>query len=229
MIAGSGLQSGDFSRAADVCDRMVDAVELLRKAYARDPAGGAGVVSEAAEVAWQNCFQLGKEDEFDDLERRMRLLGQALILCPGNRIASLLPVWTKLEDRLAMQSAYARGSVAPGSMTTESVLSGGYPYRASPPLPMVLETTGAAARTLRSAASYFPFVGGSGERRSSVVGERRASVVDRRSSVVDWPEGPRGGGYEGSREGGDGLRAGISSRLTAGVGWLIGADGALDG
>lgn len=199
MIAAAGLQAGDYTRAADVCDRMVAAVELLRK----QPARAEAAVAEAADVAWQNCFQLGKHEPFGDLARRMRLLGLALGLCPGNRIATLLPVWTDLEDRLLL-AAVPPSVIEQQRNGATTPLSASYLHAQIPPA-LAAET----ARTLSRAAAFFPFGGGAQPREASPRQSDRALLP---------PSPPRAG------HGDDGLRAGISSRLTAGVGWLIGAD-----
>lgn len=202
MIAAAGLQAGDFVRAADVCDQMVAAVELLRKQPGRTDAA----LAEAADVAWQNCFQLGKHEPFGDLERRMRLLGQALVLCPGTRIATLLPVWTALEDRVLVTAPL----VEPNGNGSTSPLSASYLHAQIPPA-LAAET----ARTLSRAAAFFPF---GGQQRGAP--DREASPRQQERTLPPSP--PRAG------QGEDGLRAGISSRLTAGVGWLIGADEPMD-
>lgn len=217
MIADSGLQAGDFERAADVCDRMVAAVESLRKSRAVD---AIKLVEEAAEVAWRNCFQVGKHDEYPDVDRRMRLLGQALILCPGNKISTLLPVWILLEDRSTLKPSVPSIDDHPRS----SPLSPNFLHAQISPAIVASETTAAAARTLSRAAAYFPF-GKTAERGASPspsVGERSASPA----------AGGMSSGHHRKEGSGEGLRAGISggisSRLTAGVGWLIGADEALE-
>ncbi|KAK4058004.1 hypothetical protein OIO90_000743 [Microbotryomycetes sp. JL221] len=112
MISDSSLQAGDFEKTAEICDRMVSAVEVLRREQegqdkenesigTKASSNKYDIVQEASEVAWRNCFQLGKHEGFEDWDRRIKALGQALILCPGDRMSQLLPVWTKLEQDIA--------------------------------------------------------------------------------------------------------------------------------
>ncbi|KAI5480841.1 Sec39-domain-containing protein, partial [Pseudohyphozyma bogoriensis] len=193
MIADSGLQAGDFGRAADVCDRMVEAVETLRKVHSRDTSPNA-VVGDAADVAWQSCFQLGRHDDWSDLERRMRLLGQALVLCPGDKIPTLLPVWTKLEDQVVERR---KNKVV--EETTSFVP------------PSLGETAAAASRTFNRAAAFF---GGSDRPRDSSPFPEENQERHAPQSATKAPH----------KEEGFSLGAAVSSRFGAGVGWLIGAD-----
>lgn len=263
MVAEAALGHGEFGKVKEMCDRMVEEVEELRKAQVKPPtttreqtvlspnattsraatpstASTTNLVHEASDYAWRNCFQLGKHEAFTDLDTRMRALGQALILCPGNRISTLLPVWTRLEEQVdatrsrAKASHAASASSALGQGPPQSYIPSSFGSNATQ---VPHDTAAAAQRTFSraagAAAAFFPFGsgpkfervespsrGGHDERPESAQGggpPRPASPVQggRSSSEFERPEG-------GAREGG--LRAGLSSRLTKGVGWLIGAD-----
>lgn len=215
MIGDSSLQAGDFDRTAETCDKMVAAVETLRKVRVAEEQQGKPVVNvdEAAEFAWRNCFQLGKHEAFDDLDRRMQAMGQALILCPGDKIATLLPLWTKLEDQVARQGP--RPVKVSKKQAPHSFIPPSLGRVASPSMPSPSETTAAASRTFnRAAAALF---GGPLPPPSS-----SSSAGDRHSGEYEREAAPTSGSASGG--GGGGVRAGLSSRLTRGVGWLIGAD-----
>ncbi|KAM0755960.1 hypothetical protein T439DRAFT_344898 [Meredithblackwellia eburnea MCA 4105] len=295
LISGSALSAGDFSRAADSCDKMVESVERLRKV--KNPAPPRPVahshnhsittaalnnlgnkpvptpIEQAAEVAWQNCFQLGKHDDFTDIDRRMKLLGQALVLCPGNKIATLLPVWTRLEDRLAVSRQPRRASAATGgrrastmgrsdSVSTSAWSASGSHHiqgRASPALTADSVSAAPASRSFgRAAASFFGGVTGAGgtiggggvhgraspkvqsafersisprhyDSYESAAGRYGSSSLASSTSSSPALKGNVADLFGGARtDSSEGLRAGISSRLTAGVGWLIGADEVLE-
>lgn len=281
MISDSSIQAGDFERASEICDRMVKEVEGLRRAKDVErngdgptsaapspnpatPTPGSmrkiDVLHEAADSAWRNCFQLGKHEAFDDIERRLRVLGQALVLCPSDKISVLLPVWTSLEEQVLaradeakaraerMQQTASTSAFAFASNLMSSAAAAPPPQRpASPPHSsrpdsrQGHDTAAAAQRTLSraagAAASFFPF-GGQHQHHQSrahsasparTAGQPPESAVPDRLTAS--PTAPaRGSGRTsadlfsglGGRE--DGLRAGISSRFTKGVGWLIGAD-----
>ncbi|KAM0793279.1 hypothetical protein ACM66B_000740 [Microbotryomycetes sp. NB124-2] len=315
MISDSSLQAGDFERTAEICDRMVQAVEALRRERDEDKenepttmttatatntsskARGVNIVQEASEFAWRNCFQLGKHEAFEDLDRRIKALGQALILCPSDRISQLLPVWTKLETDLAERSRQraqldkqkslggggmlaglgAPFSFGPTSASTQPSAQssepgvGGSPRQASSTMvtgvPTRADKPGVATRTINAffgggALRHATGAGGNSPGRKEHSPARTSSAMSNRGALTSEDEsdgnmgssppsrststgkrdrtnddfgrlfGGNGDGHGQERqrggERGEGFRAGISSRLTKGVGWLIGADEELE-
>lgn len=269
MISDSSLQAGEFGRTSEICDRIVQEVEDMRRAKelekadestpvtpstpSRANAKGHNVLLEAAEFAWRSCFQLGKHEAFGDVDRRMRALGQALILCPADKLSTLLPIWTSLEEQVLAQADAAReaakkqkASTTAFSFASNLMASASSPTNTSlvatarPDSRQGHDTAAAAQRTFTraagAAASFFPF--GSHQRASESSPSRstgdqsdRERTHDQHGSAAVMPVSPpRGSGRTsadlfsglGGRE--DGIRAGISSRLHRGVGWLIGAD-----
>ncbi|GAA5955614.1 hypothetical protein JCM10213_001586 [Rhodosporidiobolus nylandii] len=110
MLAEAAMLGEDFERAKEMCDRAASVVETMRRQRGKRAEGKEGWEDDqdaeaAAAYAWPACFQLGKHDAWDDLERRKDVVGQALVLCPPQRIAALLPVWTELEKEVAVQAA----------------------------------------------------------------------------------------------------------------------------
>ena len=227
MMADSGLQAGDYTKSAEICESLFGEVEALRrKAGVVGGGAGSGIMEkqleEAKEVAWRSCFQLGKHEDFVDLGLRMKLLGQAMILCPSNKISSILTLWTTLESRL--DSAPIPN---PSSHLQNPLLFLGDPtITLSPAL-----AAEAAARTFSRAAAYFPTAFRttspnlpSPSSPSLSLGQSSSLFNDVGGSAIRSmsPGGMRSG--LGVRDGAAVLGAGISSRLTKGVGWLIGAD-----
>ncbi|GAA6061345.1 hypothetical protein JCM10212_004826 [Sporobolomyces blumeae] len=124
MIGDAAAAAKDYDRAAEMCERMVDVVERMKKvagkgkerrpdsvstpaSFGRAPSSSSTTLApseEAASHAWRSCFQLGKNVEFTDSARRMQVLGQALVLCPPEQIASILPIWTALEKQVAQEA-----------------------------------------------------------------------------------------------------------------------------
>jgi hypothetical protein len=200
MIVDSGLQAEDYGRAADVCDQMVFVVEGLKKKRSPSSAtGGSTAVDEASEITWRNCFQLGKHDAYKDIARRMRLLGQALTLCPSNEIATLLPVWTRLENQLSSTpSLPTKSAFQPSGLMNNAPnpLLASAQYLSSMSVPAAT-----AAKSLKDAAAYLPF----------------GQMVSGDGTGMDYHGRP-----EERRE----IERGNSSRITAGgfADWLIGAD-----
>lgn len=231
-MADSGLQAGDYTKSAEICESLFGEVERLRRkagaVVGGEGGGGNGIVEkqleDAKEVAWRSCFQLGKHEDFLDLDQRMTLLGRAMILCPSNKVSSILTLWTTLESQLDS----APPTTSTNQMQNPLLFLGDPTITLSPAL-----AAEAAARTFSRAASFFP----TAFRTTSPNLPSPASPslsLGQSSSLFDDIGGPAGrsispglGGMRsglGVRDGAAVLGAGISSRLTKGVGWLIGAD-----
>ncbi|KDE03183.1 hypothetical protein MVLG_06303 [Microbotryum lychnidis-dioicae p1A1 Lamole] len=161
MIADSSLQAGDFEKTVEVCDRMVAKVEEIRTELALTASVVEGdltkqkrpVGDEAAEYAWRECFQLGKHDLFQDLDRRLVALGQALLLCPGDKIVNVLPVWTALEQRISERPAQLSSRKAGGSRSGRAVTEATKMVEAG--VGAALSSGVKAKETLSRAAAFF--------------------------------------------------------------------------
>lgn len=260
MVAEAALGHGEFGKVKEMCDRMVEEVEELRKAQVKPaakedvlatststsraatpaPASTGNIVHEASDYAWRNCFQLGKHEAFNDLDTRMRALGQALILCPGDKISTLLPVWTRLEEEVTSSRSRSSGG-RPTSTGSASALGQGPPPSYLPSsftstaAHVPHDTAAAAQRTFSraagAAAAFFPFGAGPKGSLERVESPARGGEDRPGSAQSGGPPGSPGraartsGEFEREQQReGHGLRAGLSSRLTKGVGWLIGAD-----
>jgi hypothetical protein len=93
MLADTALQTEDFDYAYGNIERMIALVSSLRNKYMESDEKA----REAVEVCWVACFQLGRQSEFLDLAKKMVLLGNALELCPPDKIHDVLTAWRKLE------------------------------------------------------------------------------------------------------------------------------------
>ncbi|KAG5652304.1 hypothetical protein H0H81_005526 [Sphagnurus paluster] len=215
MLADTALQAEDFSRAYELSDRMVSAVLNLR---ANSP--NVTQVAEASEVCWVACFQLGRQVEFNDVEKKLHLLGRALELCPPDKMHDVLTPWRRLEEEdievrqeqlsNATQNGLKASAIGKRNLS-ENVTSS---LRArlqefhmpSPPLLSTPDAAALASRTFRSVAANFPF--SVGNRGLSQVSDR-----DERGSIT-------GSLLRGDED----VSAQASRVLSKGIGWLIGAD-----
>ncbi|KAH8120216.1 Sec39-domain-containing protein [Phellopilus nigrolimitatus] len=164
MVADTALQAEDFPRAFEASDRMVNAVVKLRQTA---PFGAdSPQVREAVEVCWVACFQLGRQSEAEDVDRKMALLGRALELCPPDKIVDILTSWRKLEaediDRRqrktaerqwrnqggAKQAGDPRGRMSTLSSKLQDI------HMPSPALP---SASALASHTFNRVAASFPF------------------------------------------------------------------------
>ncbi|KZS95944.1 hypothetical protein SISNIDRAFT_438503 [Sistotremastrum niveocremeum HHB9708] len=94
MLGDAALQAEDFVAASHSSEQMVEAVHTLQKHPEGVPQSS---IDEAVEVCWHFCFQLGRQAEFRDLETKLKLLGQALQLCPSGNAVDVLNVWRRVE------------------------------------------------------------------------------------------------------------------------------------
>ena len=211
MLADTALQVEDFTRAFELTQQMVDTVLHLRSSALSvdDP-----TIEEVTEVCWVACFQLGRQPEFDDLEKKLTLLGRSLELCPPDKLHDILVAWRRLgkednEQRQEKLTHRCSGTTAASSTkkrtapAKSSLSSRLQDFRMpSSPLLKTPDASAIASRTLRSVAANFPF---------SVAG--RSSSRDR-------------DGIESGRRRPDGVdvSAQASRVLSKGFGWLIGDD-----
>ena len=223
MISDSGIQVGDYSKSEEICSVLFVEVEDLRRKLG---GAGEGILEkqwgEAKEVAWKANYQLGKHQDFPDIALRMKLLGQAMLLSPSSQIFTILPLWITLEARLDAEPTSGTNS---GTTMSNPLL-----FLADPQLTISSTlAVEAASRTFSRAAAFFPqafrstspHVSPNPSSLSPSLGTHDESIGGGMRSISP---GSRTG--LGVRDGAAVLGAGISSRLTKGVGWLIGADAA---
>lgn len=129
MIVDAALRHDEPALAADMCDRLVGVLPKAKGA------------AEAQDVAWRRCNAVGASASFPDLDRRLRLLGRAMLLAPEIEVTrTLLPAWRLLE-----KSARDGPTSAPGSLRSTAPSVG----RAG------TEAAARAARSLGKAATGF--------------------------------------------------------------------------
>ena len=214
MITDTALQAEDFAQAFETSEAMIDTVSQL----CLSPDTSEAQLGDAKEVCWVSCFQLGRQTEFPDVPKKLRLLGHALEFCPADRLPEILAAWRRLEkeDFAAQQpkpSSTRRHGRAPSAQYRQ--VGAPAPTLASrlqnihlPASPLVM-ADGAIADTFSRVASRFPF------------------AKSRPQAHADQPEGDDGQGDGGAgwpsldREE---VSAQASRALQKGIGWLIGAD-----
>ncbi|KAF9076148.1 secretory pathway protein Sec39-domain-containing protein [Rhodocollybia butyracea] len=220
MLADTALQAEDFTRAYENCQRMIDTVLNLR---ATMMSLDVPQVSEASEVCWVACFQLGRQTEFEDTEKKLFLLGRAIEICPADKLHDVLTAWRKLEkddlkareERLTMRHIGAVESTRKDSKfalkTAASLQSRLRDFQMpSPPMLSTPDARALASKTFNTVAANFPFsVGHRGRSQYS-----QLSQSDERSR-------------SGSRRRDDDVQTQASRVFSKGIGWLIGADEAL--
>ncbi|KAJ7492745.1 hypothetical protein FB451DRAFT_1336587 [Mycena latifolia] len=199
-------EAEDFLRAYETSERMVETVLALRSPY---------IDVDSPEI--QEASELGRQPEFEDIEKKLSLLGRALELCPPEKLHDVLIAWRRLEnedveareERLSSRDgksgARKLGAAAPNVATSLRARLQDF-HMPSPPLLNTPDAAALASRTFRSVAANFPF-----------------SVASRGRSQGSHAEAERSRSGSRRRDGEE-----ISTQATRvfskGIGWLIGAD-----
>ncbi|KAI5123560.1 hypothetical protein M0805_003379 [Coniferiporia weirii] len=203
MIADTALQAEDFPRAFEASERMVGAVLKLRQLA---PLGADSPhVREAVEVCWVACFQLGRQSEAEDTERKMALLGRALELCPPDKIVDILSSWRKIEvediERRRERTAERQSRKGNGTKQTRQARESASTLSSrlqglNMPSPALPSASALASHTFSRVAASLPFS----------------------------MQGRQAGDPNHSREGSPDVQSQARHALQRGIGWLIGAD-----
>lgn len=217
MISDVALQNEDFDRAYKIDKQIIDFVTGLED-------GGADVGAEVKEVCWVACYQLGRQPEFEDVQKKLYLLGYALQLCPPERVVDILAAWRRLDQEDLEARTEELSSTDPFPSRTDRR---GRPGRNEPgaalksiadrlqkhipPSPLVHTPDAAllASKTFSHITASFPF----SVRSSSRASQRSASPASPMINRVNLEQDDSRPSVQASRV------------FQKGIGWLIGADG----
>ena len=217
MISDVALQNEDFDRAYKIDKQIIDFVTGLED-------GGADVGAEVKEVCWVACYQLGRQPEFEDVQKKLYLLGYALQLCPPDRVVDILAAWRRLDQEDLEARTEELSSTDPFPSRTDRR---GRPGRNEPgaalksiadrlqkhipPSPLVHTPDAAllASKTFSHITASFPF----SVRSSSRASQRSASPASPMINRVNFEQDDSRPSVQASRV------------FQKGIGWLIGADG----
>ncbi|KAG6832296.1 hypothetical protein H0H92_003529 [Tricholoma furcatifolium] len=215
MLADAALQAEDYTRAFELNERLVDRVLSLRNASTLPEDTR---LMEAEEVCWVACFQLGRHPEFEDIEKKLFLIGHALELCPPEKLNDILTAWGRVskediqfrEERLAsnIEKGLAASACREHTFTSSNVVFSLRErlqefHMPSPPLLSTPDAAALASRTFRSVTANFPFSVGRGSQVSDKEESRAGSLL---------------------RSDGEDVSAQATRVFNKGIGWLIGAD-----
>ncbi|RUP51579.1 secretory pathway protein Sec39-domain-containing protein [Jimgerdemannia flammicorona] len=112
MLADAALRDEHYEVTYHMC---MDLVEKGRKAAT--PLGNSTTKTEINDVSWRICYEVGKNEAYRDLEKRMTLIALALTMCPREHAVDILNVWRRLEVEMAA-SITAQAAAAQKSSST---------------------------------------------------------------------------------------------------------------
>lgn len=95
LIVSACAKAGEYERAAELCEEMVGKAEAVRKSSKGTDA------QEVANMTWLACTRVGQSSSYQDSEKKLRLMGHALLLCPTEQVSDLLVSWRMVEDAAA--------------------------------------------------------------------------------------------------------------------------------
>jgi neuroblastoma-amplified sequence len=217
MISDVALQNEDFDRAYKIDKQIIDFITGLKD-------GGVDVGAEVEEVCWVACYQLGRQPEFEDVQKKLYLLGYALQLCPPERMIDILGAWRRVDQEdldirteelndtnYVHTKADKRGPTrqAEPGIALKSITD--RLQKHIPPSPLVHTPDAAllAGKTFSQFTAKFPFSVRSNSRASQRSASPASPMINRASLDQD-----------------DGRPSVQASRVfQKGIGWLIGADG----
>lgn len=194
MMVDTAIQSADYRNAAELCEKMIKF-------------GG------ASEVAWRSCYQLAKTEDYEDVDERLALLGRAMLSCPKEQITTLLSLWVKLEPRRST-SDVAAATRDEGQHPTRSIQSlfGGLAAAARPSAVSPTRSNNVTQDHQHQ------------QQQPIHDAYSRAPQNVRTAVPPSFAPPSLRHAVETGKGATEGIRKGISSGLTRGVGWLIGAD-----
>ena len=217
MLSDVALQNEDFDRAYKIDKRIIDSITGLKD-------GGEDAGAEVKEVCWVACYQLGRQPEFEDVQKKLYLLGHALQLCPPERIADILAAWRRIDQEdLELRTEELSGTKPFPSRADRRGRTGrsepGIALKSiadrlqkhMPPSPLVHTPDAAllASKTFSHITANFPFSVRSSSRASQRSASPASPMINRANLDQD-----------------DGRASTQASRVfQKGIGWLIGADG----
>lgn len=102
MLASAALVEEDYSESYKLCHITVAA------ALDKNTSKPKKYNDEIDQSAWQICFNLGKVEAFDDINRRLDVLSMAMTLSPVENICDVLAVWRKLDQNKPDQISLAQ-------------------------------------------------------------------------------------------------------------------------
>ena len=217
MISDVALQNEDFDRAYKIDKQIIDFVTGLED-------GSTDVGAEVKEVCWVACYQLGRQPEFEDVQKKLYLLGYALQLCPPERVVDILAAWRRLDEEDLEARTEELSSTDPFPSRTDRCGRAGRNEPGAalksiadrlqkhiPPSPLVHTPDAAllASKTFSHITASFPF----SVRSSSRASQRSASPASPMINRVNLEQDDSRPSVQASRV------------FQKGIGWLIGADG----
>jgi len=233
MLADAAITHGEYDLGAGYTQRLIDLVKDRRRRRTKEEN------EDLHTVVWKTCLELGRQDEWSDIDSRVLLLGRATEYCPAETIPSILAVWRGVEEGSLKLSQAAKRRRLAGIRDPAKL----HPTPSAATTPVVgseeeqVLGSRTAARAAKMALGFgerfkdqIPFRSGLSPHLPSLTSSRepsrdRAGGREGRTSLDSDRESLSGLGF-GTGNPTDAERVSRHARkaLVRGVGWLLGAD-----
>jgi len=98
MLADAALRDSNLSFAYSMCINIVNIIKSMRNNDKIET-----ILNSAKDVAWRICYEVAKQETFQNLEKQMTLMGYALALCPSDQAVDILNVWRKIDNEYRLE------------------------------------------------------------------------------------------------------------------------------
>ncbi|CAG8436129.1 5517_t:CDS:2 [Funneliformis mosseae] len=96
MLADTAIRDSNLSFAYDMC---IDIMKIIKSiSNVKTDEKKEVILKSSKDVAWRICYEVAKQETFQNLEKKMTLMGYALALCPSDQAVDILNVWRKIDE-----------------------------------------------------------------------------------------------------------------------------------
>jgi len=101
MLADTALRDTNLNFAYNMC---IDIVKIIKSiSNVKNDDKKEVIRNSAKDVAWRICYEVGKQEAFQNLEKKMTLMGYALALCPSDQAVDILNIWRKIDNEYRLE------------------------------------------------------------------------------------------------------------------------------
>lgn len=101
MLADAALRDSNLNFAYNMCIDIVKKIKTISNMRNSDKKET--LLDSVKDIAWRICYEVAKQDTFQNLEKQMILMGYALAMCPSDQAADILNIWRKIDNEYRLE------------------------------------------------------------------------------------------------------------------------------
>ncbi|CAB4488239.1 unnamed protein product [Rhizophagus irregularis] len=101
MLADAALRDSNLNFAYNMCIDIVKIIKTISNMRNNDKKET--LLDSVKDIAWRICYEVAKQDIFQNLEKQMILMGYALAMCPSDQAADILNIWRKIDNEYRLE------------------------------------------------------------------------------------------------------------------------------